>query len=747
VPGTIISDQVVIDAAEATTAWLSLGTWGATFAASGDIYLEGAAALNARASAAAGPVERLAWALAATASGLDLTISERHLYFWVKCFSLPALNTRAKGGIRICISADVTPTATGTTTWDGPTNSKSWFITGKDFEPLSGWACYVIDATSVADLELGTATMSSVDRAGIGTDALLVVGGGSVKPLPVIWDKIAYATGLTITLGTAGAPVRFTDVFATDSLNSNQFGMLTQQGGIYFLAGKLKFGTTGQGAVTVFSDTSQVLVWQDFRVASGFYEWVLNGAASFATTVTLGSISGALTSNGCVIRGSGLDTRRLIAPVIVAGGTGYTAADILTVTGGTGSVVAQFKVITVSSGVITNIKMETAGSYSVPPTGTLAVTGGTGADATFTATVAGGSIWKLTASAANQTLNLYACILSEMLSAALASTTVIDGCTIQNSGEITASGATIKNCTFQNLRTTTPISATYQIRVTASTPILTGNKYVNCATALLWDRAADTNGKLDGSTFISGGTGHAIEFGTNTPGDPTEISLTDVTFTSYGADETTNAAIYNNSGKHLIINILGTGNSPTVRNAGGSSTTVVAGTVTTTVTVKALVGGAAISGARVLVIASDNTGPMPFDETVTITRSGATATVAHATHGLVNGKKVQIKGALQPEYNGVFTITVTGASEYTYAVSGTPVTPATGSIKATGVVIDGTTNGSGVISDVRTHASDQPIKGVARQMTASPFYKNGAISGIIDSADGFATTVQLVLDE
>jgi len=620
-------------------------------------------------------------------------------------------------------------------------------MTGKDFEPESGWVCYVVNPNGTPDFTLGSPVMSTTNRAGIRSDALLVVGGGSVKPLPTMWDRIAYGSMLTINEGTGGAPVTFEDIYAADSANANQYGILRKTVGIYLLAGKLTFGTTGQTAVTVFADTSQVIVCQDFPVAAGLYELVLNGAGSFATTVTLGSISGTLTSKGCTIRGSGLNERRLIAPVIVSGGTGYTANDILTVSGGTSSIVAKFKVITVSSGVITEIRMEQAGAYSAPVTGTLAVTGGTGADATFTATVAGGSIWTLTASAANQTLNLYACTISEMLSAALASTTTMDGCIVQNCGEITASGATIKNCTFFDLRTTTPISATYQIRVTTSTPTLTKNKYVNCATAVLWDRAADPNGKIDGSEFIFGGAGHAIEFGTNTPGDPTEISLTDVKFTNYGADDTTNAAIYNNSGKHLIINILGTGNSPTVRNAGGSSTTIVANTVTTEVTVKALDTGALITGARVLVIASDNTGPMPFEETVTeITRVDTTATVAHTAHGLVDGKKVMIKGANQQAYNGVFVITYINANSYSYAVSGSPATPATGTIKATGVVIDGTT-AAGVISDVRTHASNQPIKGAVRKMTESPFYKNGSIVGVIDSADGLSVTVQLVRDE
>lgn len=65
-----------------------------------------------------------------------------------------------------------------------------------------------------------------------------------------------------------------------------------------------------------------------------------------------------------------------------------------------------------------------------------------------------------------------------------------------------------------------------------------------------------------------------------------------------------------------------------------------------------------------------------------ITRSGTTATLtAAANHGLATGAKVYVFGADQAEYNGLVTITVTGATTFTYTVSGSPATPATGTIK------------------------------------------------------------------
>ena len=64
-----------------------------------------------------------------------------------------------------------------------------------------------------------------------------------------------------------------------------------------------------------------------------------------------------------------------------------------------------------------------------------------------------------------------------------------------------------------------------------------------------------------------------------------------------------------------------------------------------------------------------------------ITRSGNTATVTTASaHGKATDDWVRIAGADQADYNGVWKITKTGASTYTFTVNNTPVTPATGTM-------------------------------------------------------------------
>ena len=92
-----------------------------------------------------------------------------------------------------------------------------------------------------------------------------------------------------------------------------------------------------------------------------------------------------------------------------------------------------------------------------------------------------------------------------------------------------------------------------------------------------------------------------------------------------------------------------------------------------------------------------------------ITRSGSTATVTITSHGFSNGDEVIISGATQTEYNGSFVISNVATNTFDYTVTGTPATPATGTIvckkgKAP-LVWDGASTVSVVPQGVTTGAS------------------------------------------
>ncbi|MCK5017708.1 MAG: hypothetical protein KAS32_11655, partial [Candidatus Peribacteraceae bacterium] len=202
----------------------------------------------------------------------------------------------------------------------------------------------------------------------------------------------------------------------------------------------------------------------------------------------------------------------------------------------------------------------------------------------------------------------------------------------------------------------------------------------------------------------------------------------------------------NNGGVDIDIS-KSNGSDPTSqRSTGGGTITYVGAAVS--IFVKAVTTLAAnIVGARVLIEASNGTGPFPYQETVTIVNSGTTATVTHATHGIATNDYVKIVGASLTANNGVFQITVTGAGTYTYTMGSTPGSSPTGTITSTFVALFGITNGSGELSTTRVYPSTQPVVGVVRKSTGTPLYKTSGLVGGVTSTDGYSATAVLVADE
>jgi hypothetical protein len=93
-----------------------------------------------------------------------------------------------------------------------------------------------------------------------------------------------------------------------------------------------------------------------------------------------------------------------------------------------------------------------------------------------------------------------------------------------------------------------------------------------------------------------------------------------------------------------------------------------------------------------------------------ITRSGSVATATTTpAHGYPIGSTVvvTIAGAVETEYNGRVTATITGASTFTYAVSGTPSSPATGTITG-GVTTDYTLDPMNLSVPITSNSAANP---------------------------------------
>ena len=178
-----------------------------------------------------------------------------------------------------------------------------------------------------------------------------------------------------------------------------------------------------------------------------------------------------------------------------------------------------------------------------------------------------------------------------------------------------------------------------------------------------------------------------------------------------------------------------TGGTVTVVNAVATEVTTKDGTDLSTIT----------DASRVLVTAATG-GDLPFEDSVTITRAITTATVTHTAHGLRTGLQVVINGAAQNEYNGIQTITVTDANTYTYTLSGSPTTPATGTIEATSVIMAGLTTAGILTASEHRYTTDQPVTIVARKGSGTPYYEATTASGTITSA-GLTANVFMLPDE
>lgn len=117
-----------------------------------------------------------------------------------------------------------------------------------------------------------------------------------------------------------------------------------------------------------------------------------------------------------------------------------------------------------------------------------------------------------------------------------------------------------------------------------------------------------------------------------------------------------------------------------------------------------------------------------------LTRVGTTAIAEFTSnHGLASGNTVIISGADQSEYNGSLEITVLSDIEFIYTVSGSPATPATGTILAdatyTSVTVECTTTGTDTNLDAGSSLTIQtPISGADDDATVGA----GGITGGAD---------------
>jgi hypothetical protein len=282
---------------------------------------------------------------------------------------------------------------------------------------------------------------------------------------------------------------------------------------------------------------------------------------------------------------------------------------------------------------------------------------------------------------------------------------------------------------------------------------LDGSSFAGCTGAadssyLIWNASTDPDGELDNCSFEKGSTAtHAIEFADTIP---SSITLRGCSFSGYNASDSQNDSTlyFADTTGTITLNLVGCSGTISIKTAGCTVNKVI-DPVTTTLTVKDVNTLAVIEDARVLAVAADGTGDLPFELSITsINRSGSVATVVTGSaHGMVTDDIAQISGATEEEYNGAFPITYISTTSFSYTVPGTPSTPAGGTKIVTGGYFNELTNASGIVTDTRSITNDQPLTGVVRLGGSSPYYKTAPVSVTVDSVSGVSATIFLIPDE
>ena len=270
--------------------------------------------------------------------------------------------------------------------------------------PITGSGTITLSGTlAVANGGTGVTTSTGSGAIVLGTSPTLttpVISGGTIDNSIIGGTTPAAATVISLKLPNASNPAQFvteyvdaSGVLTITNLSGSAVATLSQGGG-FDIAGRIQiFGSGAANAVLVqgAANNGNVLI----------------GVAAGSAGPNLGAVIGNIRGTGALMAQVPLSDYVLTAAVL-AGGTGYSNGDTLTVVGGTGS--SATVSVTVSGGIVNGVTIVNSGAYSVQPSLTPATTGGTGSGCTLTLTYAvtgnargtNAVDWQTTRSAATQ---------------------------------------------------------------------------------------------------------------------------------------------------------------------------------------------------------------------------------------------------------------------------------------------------------------------------------------------------------
>ena len=426
-----------------------------------------------------------------------------------------------------------------------------WDIFGGDTLPHGGWIPWAVLASSATASRTGGTfpTLTTIRKIG------WRCGGTVLAKTYIYWDAVRFGQGLQIYGGTSGAPAVFDDFVASETTYA--WGVVNKYKGVYFVQGKLMFGSTTLGQATYFKDVSKSIRYQNSLITSTYDEIKFLTNANADTEIYFGAAG----ISGCDF-GLELATQ-------------------------TAKYVPDFSPSTRTKLGLHGCSFGRSGMVYLPPY-----------NVSYLREVLSCN-FELNTGMTPQDCPITTSKFISYPAMTLTTGTIIGSSFISGSGLLTMGGGIFAACV-----------------VSGCTVVV----------AMLWNIAVNTDGKLDGTTFTSTGTGHAIELG---PNCPTAITFKNMVFTTYGANDTTDAAIYNNSGKAIAISLIGT-TQPSVRNGSGASTTFPS-SITLKIAVKDIDGNPMV-GVRCY-IDDQNVSPFILDD---VTNGDGEAYVVHTEGPVAN---------------------------------------------------------------------------------------------------------------
>jgi hypothetical protein len=227
---------------------------------------------------------------------LDLTtVGNEVIQVWIQSLSSALVQSLANGGIYIIVTAvDAVPTTSNK--W------AKWYVGGSDEHP-EGWTSFMIDTRKTPSATNGGWTYATdapnTYRIGIGAMAADVTAW---KAENLYVDRLAYGRPNYTLQGDGALTADWADFLSHADTEVNS--LIEDINGAYALSCGIQFGDDAQTATTTFVDaTGQTLNFKRYTYYSSgtvdsltytdYYKVSAEGAASFGTSVTIGSLVGS----------------------------------------------------------------------------------------------------------------------------------------------------------------------------------------------------------------------------------------------------------------------------------------------------------------------------------------------------------------------------------------------------------------------------------------------------------------------